>query len=358
MTTFAPSMRAAEISGGSTPETELGADLVSAVALLRQLPRHRNQVGQARQAVADWAAAHSRFQPGLVIDAPPGDLRVSYDLVLAHPEGGSIAITGQTEDGTPWSIEYSTHFASNQLLSVNERPLTVPTALFTLRALNRRDPTLHKQLIDHCLLYDEVFEDVEEVTTEELTAAATKFRVGRGLYSRAATLEWLADIGLSERTFAVHIELIARIERFRHRFIAEHAADYLRAHPTDFDRVNAVWVQAADPKALNAFAMATTPAELFTSLAQLSGETETSGEVQLTTGRRWALDLPAPLRSLPAGEVTGPVQHEGQVIVGAVRGREANTAANPDALARAGQAALDTWLTEQRAKATIRWHWL
>lgn len=352
MTTQSVSTAAAEAA------TDFGADLVSAVALLRRLPRHRDQVGEARRMVADWSAAHPRRRPELVVDVPPGDLRAGYDLVLAHPEGGNIALTGQTEDGTPWSIEYSTHFAANRLLSVNERSLTVPSALFTIRALNRRDPTLHRQLVDYCILWDQVFDEDEAATAEELAAAADTFRRGRGLHSRAATLEWLADVGLSEQAFTAHIEFVARIERFRRTFKDEHAADHLRAHVADFDRVDAVWVRAADSKTLDDFVTARTPTDLLTCLGRRTGDTRQAGEVQLTLDRRWALDLPAPLRSLPAGELAGPVPDAGQVVLGGVLGREAAAVADPAALARAGEAALTEWLAEQRAKAAIRWHWL
>lgn len=241
---------------------------------------------------------------------------------------------------------------------MNERSLSVPSALFTIRALNRRDPTLHRQLVDYCLLWDQVFDEDEAATAQELAAAADTFRRGRGLHSRAATLEWLADVGLSERAFATHIEFVARIERFRRNFKAEHAAGHLRAHLADFDRVDAVWVRAADSKALDDFAAARTPADLLTCPGRRTGDTRQVGEVQLTMDRRWALDLPAPLRSLAAGELAGPVPEAGQVILGGVRGREAATEADPAALARAGEAALTEWLAEQRAKAEIRWHWL
>ncbi|MEU8796392.1 TIGR04500 family putative peptide maturation system protein [Spirillospora sp. NPDC048819] len=357
MTTRSASTAVAEAGDASDVDAAFGADLVSAVALLRRLPRHRDQVGEARRLVADWAAAHPRRRPELVVDAPPGDLRAGYDLVLAHPDGGSVALTGQAEDGVPWSIEYSTHFAANRLLSVNERSLSVPSALFTIRALNRRDPTLHRQLVDYCLLWDQVFDEDEAATAEELAAAADTFRRGRGLHSRAATLEWLADVGLTEEAFGTHIEFVARIERFRRNFKDEHAADHLRTHLADFE-VDAVWVQATDARTLDDFAAARTPADLLTCLGQRTGDTRQAGEVQLTMGRRRALDLPAPLRSLAAGELAGPVPEAGQVILGGVREREPATAADPAALARAGDAALTEWLTEQRAKATIRWHWL
>ncbi|MFB4308212.1 TIGR04500 family putative peptide maturation system protein [Actinomadura sp. GTD37] len=355
MTTPSVTTAVAEATGESAADAEFGADLVSAVALLRRLPRHRDRVGEARRMVADWSAAHPRRRPELVVDAPPGDLRAGYDLVLADPEGGNVALTGQTEDGVPWSIEYSTHFAANRLLSVNERSLSVPSALFTIRALNRRDPTLHRQLVDYCLLWDQVFDEDVAATADELAAAAETFRRGRGLHSRAATLAWLADVGLSEQAFTAHIELVARIERFRRAFKAEHAADHLRARPADFDRVDAVWVRSADSTALDDVAAARTPSDLLTRLGQRTGA---AGEIELTMGRRWALDLPAPLRSLAAGELAGPVPDAGQVVLGGVRGREAATEADPAVLARAGDAALAEWLAEQRAKAAIRWHWL
>ena len=355
MTIRSVSTAVAEAGDRPGPDAGFGADLVSAVALLRRLPRHRDRVAEAEAMVADWSAAHPRRRAELVVDAPPGDMRAGYDLLLAHPEGGTIALTGQTEDGVPWSIEYSTHFAANRLLSVNKRSLSVPSALFTIRALNRRDPTLHRQLVDYCLLWDQLFDEDEPATAEELAAAAEAFRRGRGLHSREATLAWLADVGLTEQAFTGHIEFNARIERFRRTFKDAHAADHLRAHPSDFDRVDAVWVRSADPAALDDLAAARTPSDLLTLLVRRTGA---AGEIELTMGRRWALDLPAPLRTVAAGDLAGPVPDAGQTVLGGVLGREAAAEADPAALARAGEAALTEWLAEQRAEADIRWHWL
>ncbi|MBO3747477.1 TIGR04500 family putative peptide maturation system protein [Streptosporangiaceae bacterium NEAU-GS5] len=198
--------------------TTFESDLADAVRLLRELPRHRDRRDEARAMVAQWAAAHPGREAELVIDETPGTGRVSYDLLLAHPDGGTVGLTAHTEDGVPWIVDHSTHWAAGQVLSVDGVGLSMPAALYALRSLGTRDRQVHEQLIDYRILMSEIERDGEPVSREELQRAADAFRQRRGLHGRAETMAWLAEIGLPEQAFADHMENDAKIARIRARF--------------------------------------------------------------------------------------------------------------------------------------------
>ncbi|GGK81121.1 hypothetical protein Sme01_44390 [Sphaerisporangium melleum] len=324
---------------------DFGATLAAGVALLRSLPRRRDQVEWARKEAAEWGAEHPAVAAQLVVDERPGTPVVDYDLLLTHPDGGTVALTAPADEGVPWLIEHSTHWAAGQLVSVDEVHLSVAQALTMLRSLSNRDSTPHDEIVDQCVILNEVLSDDEPLTTEDLQAAADEFRRGRGLYDRAATLAWMERVGMSPARFEEYIGGVARRRRFRRRKEAELASGYLAAHRSRFDRVRAVWWAGPERR------MAASPAEL------LAVPSEVTGEIQVTIGERWAGDLPEPLRDAAPGTVVGPVEREGRFLTGAVLDRRP---AKDDAetLAAAGRAAFADWLTERRRRASVEWHWL
>src|SRR6476646_9343304 len=102
--------------------------LLDAVPFLRALPR----AGALKKSV--WAqlgafrAAHAEVGVELVVDRPPGHPDVDFDLLLQVAEG-TVAIGWRPDGGMPWSVQYSEHWASSLVLSVNGRDVTIQEAL-------------------------------------------------------------------------------------------------------------------------------------------------------------------------------------------------------------------------------------
>jgi putative peptide maturation system protein len=333
-----------------------GAELASAVRLLRTLPRRREAVEQAREQVTTWSAGHPALDAELVVDEPPGNLHVGYDLLLAHPEGGTVAISTQTEDGVPWAVDHATHWAAGQVVSVDSVGLSIPAALYALRAMGARDRTVHEQLADYRILLSEIADDREPVTDAELQEAMDDFRRRRGLFTRERTLTWLDEIGLPEHAFIGFMETTAQMNRVRSRFAGAPARAYLQNHADEFAVTRAAWVTGRDAAAIEEIARAD-------SIAELLGRAEHSvregtGRLRLTMVTGLATELPRPLRTASAGRVVGPVESEDGLLAGAVLHRLPADPDDPSVLAAAARAAYSTWMAERREAADIRWHWL
>ncbi|MFF5205577.1 TIGR04500 family putative peptide maturation system protein [Streptosporangium sp. NPDC000396] len=331
--------------------SDFGAVLESGVRLLRGLPRRRAHVEQARRAAAEWAAGHPGLGAELVVDERPGTPVVDFDLLLEDPEGGTVALTAQADDGVPWLIDHSTHWAAGQLVTVDDVHLSVAQALTMIRSLSRRDVTPHEEIVDQCLILNEVGKDERPVSDEDLQAAADEFRRGRGLHDRAATLGWLAEMGMSLQQFETYITGVARRRSFRRRKEAELAAARLARNPEDFDRVHAVWITGPED------ALAGRAAELAEVChAGLAALSPAGGEAETTIAERWAFELPVPLRGASPGTVVGPVAGGGIFLAGVVLARTA-ASADERTLAAAGRVAFTEWLAERRRQASVEWHW-
>ncbi|MEV4753052.1 TIGR04500 family putative peptide maturation system protein [Streptosporangium sp. NPDC049248] len=334
--------------------TDFAEALEAGVSLLRALPRRSVDVADARRAADEWAARHPEVRAQLVVDRRPGTPVVDYDLLLDHPDGGTVALTAPPEDGVPWLIDHSTHWAAGYLVSVNDVDVTVPQALTMLRTLSRGDSSPYREIVDQCLLVEATGDTespagspAEPLTAADLQATADEFRRGRGLHDRASTLAWMTEAGMSGEQFEAYITEIARRRRFRRDREAELAPGYLAANPGDFARTRAVWVTGEQK------VTAGTVSDLLTGLASL-GDT---GEATVTFATRWEADLPTPLRGTPPGGIVGPVElPDGGFLTGAVLHRSPATG-DRETLAAAGRAAFAGWLAERRAAATVEWHW-
>ncbi|MGW4961728.1 TIGR04500 family putative peptide maturation system protein [Nonomuraea sp. NPDC004186] len=330
-------------------------DLAGAVALLQGLPTAQDQVGEARRRARDWAAARPHLRAQLVVDEPPGTTRVGYDLLLDHPEGGTVALSAEAEDGVPWLVDHSTHWAAANVLSVDGVGLSIAVALSTIRALGVRDQQLHERLVDHRILLNELDGALQSPTEAEIQEAADEFRRRRGLTGKAQTLEWLAEAGMSPEMFRTHARTQAIIARIRDRFAGEPARRHLAEHPEDFTMRRAVWVTG--PHADELRVLSEGPVQDFAarSLAALE---RPGHRLQLHAATALTPRLPEPLRTAAERTAIGPVPYEGGHLAGAVHEVVPPDPGAPEVLEAARDAAFQAWLDERRRNAEIQWFWL
>ncbi|MEV4455020.1 TIGR04500 family putative peptide maturation system protein [Microbispora sp. NPDC049633] len=337
--------------------TAFSADLADAVELLRGLPAAAETVADAHRSVRAWAAERPWLRAQLVADEPPGTDRVGYDLVLDHPEGGSVALSAEVDDGIPWLVDHSTHWAAANILSVDGVGLSIAAALSAIRSLGARDRRVHEQLVDHRILLNEVEDDPRPADDAETRRAADEFRRRRGLTTREQTLDWLAQAGISEKQFWGHAKMQARIARVRERFAGEAARRHLAEHPEQFTVRRAAWVTGPRPEPLRA--LLDGPAAEFANrvTAALLHPGDATG-LRLEAAATLTPRLPEPLREIPGGATAGPLPYEGGYLAGVVYEVVPPDAGAPAVLDAARDAAFQAWLDERRRAAEIRWFWL
>ncbi|MGA4988013.1 TIGR04500 family putative peptide maturation system protein [Nonomuraea bangladeshensis] len=344
-------MSTEQITPSSETRAAFATELAEAVALLRQLPK--NLPDEARRRVRTWSEERPWLSAELVVDQPPGSTRAGYDLLLEHPAGGTVALSTEVDDGIPWLVDHSTHWAAGQVLRVDGHDLSIAAALSTIRAFGARDRQIHERLVDHCILLGEMRSGEGPLTDAETQRAADEFRRRRGLDTRERTLTWLAEAGLSEEAFWHHVRAQAYVARVRDRFAGEPARRHLAEHPEEFTLRRAAWVTGVRPEVVGE--LADGPVDGFLDRAAAAVR---SARVRLEACTALTPRLPRPIRELPAGQAVGPVPVEGGYLAGVVYEVVAPSPGDPEVLDAARDAAYQAWLDERRRSADIRWFWL
>src|SRR5687767_453939 len=106
-------------------QPDLNGALAHAVSFLQELPRRREEVTDARARLEEFRQAHPGLRADLLVDQPPASPRADYDLLLGHPQGGTVALNWRADEGVPWAVDYADHWAANYVVTVNEKCVTV-----------------------------------------------------------------------------------------------------------------------------------------------------------------------------------------------------------------------------------------
>lgn len=329
--------------------------LSHAVLLLRELPRGREDVGDARSRFEGFRATYPGVRADLLVDQPPGSRQVDYDLLLEHPEGGTVALSWRADDAIPWSVEYADHWAANHVVTVNNHGLTVQQALLFLKLVSSQSPDLMTEMVDQALIAQAIDENPPSVNKEELQAAADEFRSADGLYSADGTHRWLEETGLSVTRFAELLRRVIQRRKLEERVTKDQIQPYFQAHRESFDTVQFFRVDTQN-KAV-ARRLVESPRKkslLLATHARLTGAE--GGGLEGSLISRYARDLPSNLANAPPGKVVGPVAEGGGFWVAEVLQRQ------PARLDTQTHAAIRDqlfreWLAQRRHQATVRWHW-
>ena len=161
-------------------DKSFGQALSDSVALLQQLPRQRARVEDSRERFQRFRGSHPGMHCDLLVDQPPGSDTVDYDILLSTPNGaGTIALTWRPEQGLPWTVQYSDHWAADYVLSVNELHLSIQSALIYLDTVLDRRPHLREDLIDKLLTNEALDESPPAVAKREIDKAVNVTRTSR-----------------------------------------------------------------------------------------------------------------------------------------------------------------------------------
>lgn len=330
--------------------------LADAVALLRELPRARARLPDARVRFERFRGEHPAVPAQLLIDRAPGAPEVDYDVLLEHPDGGTIAVCCRPDDGVPWFVEYADDLTASLALTVNRRRVTAPRAMLLLKLAGREHPDLLTELVDQQLIAEALEADPPEVSDEELQRASDAFRRRNGLLSADATHRWLRELNLSVADFEDLLTGVVQRRKHETRITDGRVRPYFESHREDFEIVQALRVRVPDQAIAARLVTAAREAGLYaaTTTAQAADQ---DPRLEATLASWHARDLPGVLRAARPGTLVGPASDATGCWVAEVLRR---APARLDAATRAHIRArlLREWLDERRARAAVSWYGL
>jgi putative peptide maturation system protein len=335
--------------------------LLDAIPFLRTLPRARGLQDRVRAQLAAFRAAHPDVGVDLVVDSPPGRTEVDFDLLLLCEAEGTVAIGWRPDAGMPWSVQYSEHWASSLVLSVNDLDMTIQDALQALRLSGEAESDLPTRLVDHCLIAAAILADPPLVSDTELQSGADRFRSARGLHDAEATGRWLAEAGLSLERFEALLKTTVQARKLRDRITGDQVAAYFESHTDSLAMATVIRVDSASEDSLpdlNASA-ASIGGLVDRSLACLDTDDNPGVRICIETGflPRVLPSLPPESVVPPAGTVIGPGRLGAEYWCCRVL-RRLSPLLNQETYGFIQERLFASWLEGERAKARIRWHWM
>lgn len=341
--------------------------LHDAIALLRVLPRAPRDTPDARERLRGFAAAHPATSPEFLIDLAPGAEHADFDIYLAHPEGGTVAVTFREDAGRPWYVDYSEHWASNYVLLVGTMRVTVQEALFAIQYLSEREPNLVGSLVRDSLLAEAAASNPEEwagsmleVSAQEVQDAADAFRHAHQLESAADTHAWLERMGWSTHRFKSVLASGVRLRKMEERLVAGRVETYFDAHRADFELVHLFRVECDDAETAALLVKAAADVGLMTALQRLMSERPGGPPIPridgaLTAARAHTLD--DGVRAAEPGAIVGPAEVRGRHVVAQMLARE--PAATLDAATRRAvrERLVQDWLAVRAREVPVQWNW-
>lgn len=335
--------------------------LSEAVTLLRDLANTGDDPRAARSRVAEWRAGHAGLRADLLVHKPPAADRAEYDLLLGLPGdgAGTVALSWCPDRCEPWAIAYADHWASNYLVTVNNTPTTIQEALLYLRSIKGNYPDVMEAILEHHLLSEGMSEKPPSVSPQELQEGADRFRQAHGLFTAEAMRRWLDEVRLSASQFEQLITENVQRRKFKQALVEEGIGPYLEAHRAEFDTVRLFQAEVPgrqDAERLAADARAR--GDLRTAVEEWVSAAECpvglAGILRVAVASKLAAWIP----EAGAGAVAGPYREGRCWQLAQILGRE--PAADLEGATReaVADAVFHEWLTGQRERAVIRWHWM
>lgn len=144
--------------------------------------------------------------------------------------------------------------------------------------------------------------------------------------------------------------------KVKQQVVAERLDAYVETHSDEYERVRFFEVRTPIEEAAERLVAEARKVELLAAArAMLCDSSQPLADGALTV--RYAGTLPPPLRTASSGEIIGPYREEQQYLVAEIYGRQA-ARLDSETHDAVQEAVYQEWLAEQRARATIQWHWI
>jgi len=310
----------------------------------------------ARSRFERFRAAHPGLRVDLLVDQPPGSPEVDYDVLLQDGDRGTVALSWRADSRTPWSVVYADHWASNYVLSVNDNHVTVQQAVLFFKLVAGERPDLMTELVDQALVSHAIGKNPPDVDDEELQAAAETFRGDNELHTADDLARWLKETGLTTPRLQALLAQAVHRRRLEDRVTSARVQAYFQAHRKAFETVQVFRVETADDRLATRLGRSARKTGLLAAVQRLPAGADPAALTGALLSR-YAMELSGNLTTARVGTVIGPVREDGALwIAELLRRRPARLDVKTRAAIR--QQLFRDWLAEQRARATVRWHWM
>jgi putative peptide maturation system protein len=328
--------------------------LMDAVSLLRELPHHKNSIENARARFKRFSTSHRDVRCDLLVDQQPGSREADYDVLMGAPDGGTVALSWRPDNGIPGGVQYADHWAANYVLTVNERHTSIQSALIYLNTVLKPRRNLMEDLINRLLIERAIDEAPPPVSRQETERAIDDFRRSQGLYTAAATRQWLDEMCLTMEALGRLVANNVRTRKFKRRVTADKVRPFYEAHRKDFDVLTILRVQVSSKARTLSLAKAAARVGLWKFLQKRAGQLPTPN-AQIAT--MYARELPPEFGSASLNTIVRPQGADLKHWMGQLLRRRA---ARFDQSTRASieELLFQDWLADRRSQATIRWHWV
>jgi len=330
--------------------------LIDSVTLLRELPHQRERLRKTYTRLRRFKKEHSSVQVDLLIDQPPGSPCIDYDILVNHPDGGTVAVSWRPDQGIPWSIEYSDHWAANYVLTVNNRNLTVQQALLFLQFSSKECPDLMSELIQQQLVLEAIEEDPFPVYKAELQSAADEFRIANGLLTTEETQQYLVELGLSVERFQEILAWGIQARKLEARVIGNEDESYFEAYKQDFASIQIFWVETRTQSVAAQLAKTAQQKGLLSATLTIITSAK-SKEISCSITNHRMCELPSILANASVGTVVGPVKEGSRYWVAEVLNKQP-AKLDTDTRAIIRGRLFHKWLTDKMITANLHWHWI
>lgn len=337
-------------------KTSFQQALSDAVGLLRDLPRKRSEVENAHACFRRFGTSHRGLRCDLLVDQRPGSDEADYDILLGAPEGGTVAVTWRPDEGVPWTVQYSDHWAANYVLTVNGLHTSIQSALIYLSTTLNRKPHLMEDLVNRSLIQEALDASLPAASSKEIQKAVDDFRISQGLYSAAATRQWLEEMRLTMEALRELVMYNVRRRKLRRRVTAAMARPYFEAHRNGFDVLMIFRAQTTSKAVAVSLAKVARTSGLWKALQKFRRDSRPpTPNGQLASG--YSRDLPPEFSSASPDMIIGPERSSEGYWVGQLLQRKA-AGFDGSTRARIEDLVFEDWLAERRKHASIRWHWV
>jgi putative peptide maturation system protein len=330
---------------------------------LRDLQRDAARPGDARARLGTIRGRHPDLAIDLLDEEEAYDGSVHYDLLLRRDGEGTISLSYSPERATPWPLRGVQRWSDAHLVRVNATLLKVEHAIALMDFIWDQAP-LVKQLVNACLIREELDREPIDLTDAELQEAMNKFRAARKLFKAEDTARWLDQHGMSQEALEQYIADDAIMAKLRDRIAGDRVDEYFRRNERDFDGVRVARLQfihegrareMADDIGRGRFDFFAAAERCFTDSAE-RGAPAGPNLFALIERRKAAPPLREPLFAAASGQIVGPVPVDDSYALFKVL---AKVPARLDARTRAAikDVLFEEWLAERRRTARIEWNW-